>query len=303
MKKNLLLILGICLIAFSCKFDDEEITTGYTSVYIPNQDYNRNVVVGEGLEVKVGVVLAGILDNKQDRSVNFQLSPELILINGQSLLPDNLYTLSNESSISIPKGELKGYLSVKLDSTTFLTDPKALTGEYILPLQLTTSGDIEKINEEKNYIRLSVSYFAKQHGNYTYHGTSTASDGTSSHYENRATETNSFRLLQTIGPKKLQLVADPTDNIDPLKNKVILNLEVATRGGGTVTLSTDENSPIAIQAVGESKYDEPSKTFYLNYRYTDANGLTHTAADTLTFRNRIRDVQANGLYLNEWRGF
>jgi hypothetical protein len=26
-------------------------------------------------------------------------------------------------------------------------------------------------------------------------------------------------------------------------------------------------------------------------------------SESLVFRNRIRDVQSNGLYINEWRGF
>lgn len=302
MKKKLILALGITLSLFSCKFDDEEVTYGTTSVYIVNQDYNRNLVVGEGLELKVGVALGGLMSNNETRSVNYVVAPELVTATTQVVMPESYYTLGDKQAIFIPEGELKGYLSVKLDSAAFLADPKALTGEYILPVRLTTSGNIEKVNDEKNYIRVSVSYFAKQHGNYQYHGTTTSSDGSSVHYENKAIETNSFRLLKTAGPRTLQMVADPTGDTDPAKNTFSLNVEVATHGGGEVTITPVSGAAIQVEPAGTSTYDEKSKTFYLNYRY-DNNGLTHTAADTLVFRNRIRDVQDNGLYLNEWRGF
>jgi hypothetical protein len=51
---------------------------------------------------------------------------------------------------------------------------------------------------------------------------------------------------------------------------------------------------------GSSTYDEANYTFILNYKYS-SGGFDYEVADTLTFRNRIRDVQEDGLGVNEWR--
>ena len=301
MRNKLLIALGISLSLSSCKFDDEEVTYGTTSVYILNQDYNRNLVVGEGLELKVGVILAGLVSNHENRSVNYVIDPSIITADTVTEMPAGYYTVGDKQSIHIPEGELKGYLTVKLDSAAFLADPKALTGEYILPVKLTTASGIDKVNADMNYIRVSVSYFAKQHGNYQYHGTRTA-NGISEAYENNPTETNSFRLLQTAGPRKMQVIADTKAATDPAKDTYSFYVEVATKGGGEVTITPIPGAPVQVQPVGTSTYDEATKTFSLNYSYT-VNNVTYTIAETLVFRNRIRDVQANGLYLNEWRGF
>lgn len=112
--------------------------------------------------------------------------------------------------------------------------------------------------------------------------------------------TNSFRLLQTVGPQRLKMVADPTDMLDPAKGTYSFLLDTPISGDGLVTLLPDPESTIQIIPVNESRYDIASKTYYLSYKYSLNDGTEFTVSDTLVFRNRIRDVQENGLYINEW---
>ena len=290
----------------SCGFDEEEITFGTTSVYFYNQEYNRNVVVGEGLRVRPGIMFSGLLNNSQDRVVGYTIDPSIISDPSKTELPAEYYTLSDATKIVVPAGEFQGYLSVTLDSAAFLADPKAVTGEYVLPLRLTESNDVDSINSEKDYMVISISYWAKQHGNYYYSGrtlrTSVTADDTLS-YENNSTINESVRELVTLGPNTLLVKSDPTSTSeDPGKGKFDFTVEVPILGGGQVVISSDPESSIEVLPNGTSTYDAEARIFYLNYKYTDGDWECE-ASDTLVFRNRVRDIQADGQGVNEWRGF
>ena len=79
-------------------------------------------------------------------------------------------------------------------------------------------------------------------------------------------------------------------------------LTLPTKGGGNVVLSPDPKSSIAVEQSGVCTYDESTKTFTLNYKFTK-NGVNYIASDVMVFRNRIRDDQGNGVKINEWEGF
>ncbi|GAB6119479.1 BT_3987 domain-containing protein [Dysgonomonas termitidis] len=305
MKKYLLISVILLGIFYSCGFEEEDVVYPYTSVYLPNQSYNRNIIVGEGLELEIGVIFSGVVDNRQDRSVSYTIDPSLINTAGQYELPQTFYSFG-DSEIRIPKGQLKGYLPVKLDSLTFLNDPKSLTGEYIIPIRLVSSSTIDSINAGMNYMKLSVSYFAKQHGNYTYSGKITATNAgvsTETTYANISTVTESYRLLKTTGPTRMRVVADATSQSkDPAKATYSFIVDVPVYGGGEISILPDPTSPVVVSPDGKSTYDVSTKTFRLNYQYAKG-GSTYKVSEELVFRNRIRDVQSNGLYINEWRGF
>jgi hypothetical protein len=289
-----------CLAFASCRYDDYEVELPDTSVLFNYQNYNRNLVVGEGLDMEVGVVFAGVLNNKLDRTVRFEIDQSMVPV-GKTLLPASLYTLGNQSEIVVPKGSLKGYLPMKLDSLAFLADAKALTGEYVFPIKITSVENIDVVNEAKNYMVISVSYFGKQHGNYTYSGTRTG-NGETKNYNNVATSTNSVRKLTTVGPTIFRVEADPEGSNDPNKGVCTFLVDIPIYGGGAVTISADPASKVAVSPDGTCEYDVTTKTLTLNYKYT-VGDVEWKASDRMVFRNRIRDVQSNGLYINEWRGF
>jgi hypothetical protein len=323
--KNLLFYvfkgLVICAVfaGFSgCKFDDPELTYPYSSVLFTYQDYVRNIVVGEGLKLNAGIVLAGMVDNHADRIVEYEIDPTLVTDDwdmqerGKSVLPSAYYTLGHLSEITVPKGHLKGYLPIEMDSVAFLADPKSLTGEYILPIRLTSSADVDSIPPEKSYVRMSISYFGKQHGNYYYSGDLFKSmDGVVydfGAYAYITTENESRRFLQTVGPAKFRMVADARNRADPLnilsgtnitgRVSFLIDIQVS---GTSLTVEADPDSPYAVRPAGTSTYDPATRKFHLEYEWTLEDGTICKIVEDLVFRNRIRDDQGNGIYINEWR--
>jgi hypothetical protein len=296
----------VAMLSYSCSFDDNEIVYSYTSVLFPYQDYNRNIMVGEGLSLNVGITMAGVINNDRDRVVQYIIDPSLITESGKSILPSSYYKCENTSQMVVPKNSLKGYMHVELDSTLFLGDKKSLTGEYILPIRLVSSSDVDSISPDLGFIRISISYYARQHGYYTYSGNivkTKAGNVTSADYSNQPSVTDSRRFLNTVGPDRFRVEADATNAADPATGVYTFLLDVPVNGGGNVTISADPDSPVQVYPDGASTYNVESKTFTLNYTYTAADGTTCKVSESLVFRNRIRDVQSNGLYINEWRGF
>jgi hypothetical protein len=102
-------------------------------------ELGRSVVKDEGLKLDVGVYLAGVLENKSERWVKFSIDPSLLAGTSYTLLPADYYTLSNTSKFVIPSGSFIGKITVKLDSTKFLNDRKAVGYNYAIPLRLTES--------------------------------------------------------------------------------------------------------------------------------------------------------------------
>lgn len=302
MRKNIFIVLILSTILGSCGFEDEVISYGTTSVYFYNQEYNRNIVVGEGLNLKAGIMFSGLVDNDKIRVVNFAIDASIVSNTTKSVMPSSYYTLSSNSEFLIPKGEEQGFVDIKIDSTAFLADPKSLTGEYVIPFRLTGSNDVDSINAAKNYMVLSICYWAKQHGNYYYSGQTVRQLGTTIEtltYKNNSTISESMRELVTVGPNSLMIKADNTaGSKDPCIGKLSLLVEAPVLGSGDVVISSA--SGIQVTGNGTSTYDANSRTFYLKYKYMDG-AYNCEATDTLIFRNRVRDIQSDGQGVNEWR--
>lgn len=87
------------------------------------------------MKLNIGITFSGVLHNNQDRVFDYEIDPSLVPM-GKKILPTHYYTCNNASQIVVSKGELKGYLTVELDSVLFLNDPRSLTGEYVIPIRL-----------------------------------------------------------------------------------------------------------------------------------------------------------------------
>lgn len=289
----------------SCSFENVVPEYPTKKVLFTYQQYNRQVVVGEGLGIEVGFVFAGLPASDRDRVVKFEIDPSLVTNDKQTVLPAEYYTLAQENQTVIKKGSLKSYVPLALDSAAFVNDPKALTGEYVLPVRIVEA-DADEIAEGKDYTLISLSYQGRQYGNYTYFGIATSNTvDQEKKYMNQSSATASVRQLQTIGPDKFRVYADQTSNIDPMKGAFSMIVTVPVDGGGEIVLEPDPDylPGIQIEQDGICTYDVASKTFVLRYKYTDKDGNVWHAEDKMTFRNRIRDDQGDGRVLYEWRGF
>ena len=126
MKK--ILLSALALLSLSSCYDDYVKDYDFNAVYFAKQINTRTVVVGEGQKIQVGAVLAGVMENKKNRDVNFVIDNSLVTpgvlssmksadqyikqaVSGVSelqSLPSDYYTLSNDETITIPKGDHMG---------------------------------------------------------------------------------------------------------------------------------------------------------------------------------------------------
>lgn len=301
--KSLIYSLAIATFVFAgCGYDDDIVEYPTKAMLFTYQEYNRELVIGEGLRFKLGVVFAGLEKSDRDRKATYEIDPSLVP-DGCTLMPSDYYQCSDPSEIVVRKGELKGYMPVTIDSLKFVSDPVSLTGKYVIPFRLVTA-DSDTIPAGKDYMVLHLKYLAKQFGYYQYSGKTIEAGGETVNYHSISTETTSVRQLVTVGPTTLRMIADPYGTAaDPAKAKGFsMLLDVSTSGGGVVIINSDPKSGVVVTANGESTYDVSTKTFILRYKYV-AGGKEYTAEDILKFRNRIRDDQGNGIKINEWEGF
>ena len=310
------IVAVVAIISSGCQYDEYDIQYPHTSVLFVYQDYVSNIVHGEGLVLNVGISFAGIAVNDKDRHVEYIIDPELMNYAppGMTELPDIYYTRQHPSQIVIPKGTLRGWLPVTLDSLAFLNDQRSLTGEFVLPMRLISTADNDSINPEKAFTRISISYFGKQHGFYRYTGEAERTfDGVVfdvNNYRNTHVETNSIRFVQTAGPTKFKITADPLNRNDALRvyaidgsqsGVVSFFVNIPDVYGTNVIIEPDLASPFEVYPTGENTFDPVTRTFNLSYAFMEDARTERKIVEELVFRNRIRDDQGNGIFINEWR--
>src|SRR4030042_503474 len=75
--KKIFVFLILSLATFSC-YEDYVKDFDYSSVYYTYQTDVRTFVVGEGMKIKIGVALGGVMENDIKRSVGFTIDEALI---------------------------------------------------------------------------------------------------------------------------------------------------------------------------------------------------------------------------------
>jgi hypothetical protein len=182
MKKVALALIMISLLA-GC-YDEFRLDYPYTSVAFSNVKGNstedgvlgRTVVKNEGLKLDIGVYLSGVLENTEERWVKFVIDPSLLVGTTYELMPADYYTLSDNSTFTIPSGSYIGRITVTLDSTKFLSDPKSRGKIYAIPFRLTETSADEILAIQSTKI-LQLSYINHYEGFYDQTGTFETREG------------------------------------------------------------------------------------------------------------------------------
>lgn len=311
MKKcNIIILVLLVAIAFSSceQYEDYKTDYKYSTVYFPYQQPLRTVVMGEGLDFEVGVVLGGRRDNQQRETVQYELDISLLAGTGLRLLPEEYYTLSDESQMVIPSGSIFGRVTVNLDSSQFVNDSLSYQTTYALPLRITESsvdsvlqGEYNEATGEyevapKDYTVVAIKYINPYHGtyyhkgvDYTYNSEDQPVDTSIYSFPNLV---NNFTWkLETRGPQTVMTngIGGNTSG-DGGTYAMKLNVD-----GTDVTLENVADGLSDITSVGgnSASYDPENETFYLEYSYTDNQGLRHEVSDTLIFRD-------HGLEFETW---
>lgn len=314
MKKILFFTLG--LLSLTSCYEDYVSDYDWTGVYFAKQHNVRTVVVGEDMAIEVGVVLSGVLSNDQNRNVGYKINEELVTAEGAidgfkqhadtyvkdffaeggvyaiTPMPRDWYTCANENFITIPKGDHLGRMRVEFDAEKFLNAEKdTKLPYYVLPLEITDAGSIDKILEDKATTLIGIRYENKLFGNYWHGGVTEVTDN-----ENGAVISQEKYYTQI--PQADQLVYTlTTTGVNSLKTNKIGNKE----GSMVITLNEDNTVTVSGGNIIDkgSRFNNPKllqdRKLFLNYEYDNGDGTTTHVIDTLTFRNRTRDG------VNEWR--
>lgn len=190
MKKIALGLIMISLLV-GC-YDEFRLDYPYTSVAFSNVKGNstedgvlgRTVVKNEGLKLDIGVYLSGVLENTEERWVKYVIDPTLLVGTTYELMPADYYTLSDNSTFTIPSGSYIGRITVTLDSTKFINDPKSRGKIYAIPFRLTEASTDEILATQSTKI-LQLSYINHYEGFYdqtatfqTFNGSTVINSGT-----------------------------------------------------------------------------------------------------------------------------
>ena len=314
--KKIFVFLLLSVVIISC-YDDYVVDYDYNGVYFPNPINVRTVVVGEGLKVRVGAQIGGVLVNNQKRNVNFKIDNELITpsvlekmqnhnwfwVNGPAKkvtnlqpLPSDYYTLSDPGKIVIEKGWHSGYVTLQVDSVKFLGDGGTLDPIYAVPFYIT-SADADTIVESLRSTVIGIRYEHMLFGNYLHGGKTIVKNAEGSVIETISYPTkvnqssNEIIRLSTISPNSV--ATNGYSRTRTNQHEIVLVLE-----GNNVTIGSASGSTNNFEADGVNSFNGSKllqgRKLFLNYKYQEG-GLTYHCQDTLTFRNRIRDG------INEWQ--
>jgi hypothetical protein len=315
--KKILIILILSVAMVSC-YEDYIKDFDYSAIYFPNPVDVRTVVVGEGLKVNLGAALGGVMENLIDRKVDFKIDNSLITpallasmksstyafiknsvskVTELQPLPASYYTLSNPNQIIIKKGWHTGTVTLKVDSTAFLSDPETINAKYILSLYIN-SADADSLIEAYRSLKVGIKYEHMLFGNYLHGGVTTVKDASGAtiqtipYYTTRSQGDTKIWQLTTISPNTL-VTNGYSDKTSTSKKELKLTLN-----GTNVIISSADGSSNTYEANGSNTFNGAKliqdRKILLNYKYTVGTD-TYECQDTLTFRNRFRDG------VNEWQ--
>lgn len=303
-------------IVTSC-YEDYVKDYDFDGIYFPNPINVRTVVVGEGLKIRVGAQLGGVLKNTKDRKVNFVNDNSLVTsavlkkmqdhswfwvseptskVNTLLPLPSDYFTLSDPGKIIIEKGWHSGYVTLTIDSIKFLSDITTINPIYAIPFRII-SADADTIIESLSTTVIGLKYENMLFGNYLHGGVTTIKN-----LEGITVETLRYNTTVNQSDKEIMRLTTVAPNAIVTNGYSITRSNkqeiLLTLNGNEITVSSTPQSSIKIEADGQSSFNGSKllqgRKLFLNYKYVQ-DGFTYHCQDTLTFRNRIRDG------VNEWQ--
>ena len=321
--RNKILALALAAIcAVSCY---DEYVGDYSKVAcgFANQADVRSLIVGEGMRFSTGIALGGVIDNTEDRRIDFTTDYSLVgdasydalknhtfsyisklmgNVPSISALPASLYEFETEGRHSgqalIRKGSHLGTITVKVDSAAFLSDVGRLYPKDVIPLRISDGNGTDIISDKETTV-IGVRYENMLFGTWYHGGVTEVRDSggnlvrTDVYPASVPQAENLVWTLTTVEPFALTVNAyGNAFNGSKAQMKLTLNAD------DSITVSPVAGADVAVSADGESRFIRSrllqDRKIVLSYSYV-SDGNTCHARDTLSFRNRIRDG------VNEWQ--
>lgn len=274
-------IIAILLSFYSCTpYEDYYGDFEYTTAYFAHSEMNRSVIIDEYDFIQVGAVLGGKLVNDSEEWVQYEFVDTLVTNAGYEVLPEALYTTSNDASdgmtnvITIPEGSFLGMMKITLQSE-FFSDPKAITPTYALAFRIIDAST-DSIGNETTIV--TFKYVSNAVGFYEHRGIAISSDDTLV-YNTADIE------LTTIAPEGTNSVRSDFVQLGPLD----LEFDMTMDSDNNVSLTSGPESDAEITATTPGFFDrENDHNIYLNYTFEN-DGKSYAATDTLVFVRRVID--------------
>src|SRR5699024_1925228 len=273
--KNKILIVILGAFIYSCEnFEITHPDFDYTSGYFPYQYQVRTLVLGDYIydnsndnshKFIISVAMGGVYENKIDRRFVIEKDETLcenllIEADGDTLkaLPANYYTLSNNDEIIIPKGSFNGGVEVQL-TEQFFNDANAIKNNYVIPLRIISSSDVDSILtgqpavrnpdfrnasdwivEPKNFTLFAVKYINEYHGTYFHFGENKVKDIDgyvidNNTYSEKHLIDNKLVKIVTVGRNEVEMTLQLNSDLMKEEQSLLLNFE-----GDNCTISSTD---------------------------------------------------------------
>lgn len=296
----------------------------YTSGFFPYQFPVRTLILGDYIfdntndnnhRFVISAHLGGLYENDKDRSFDVEVDNSLanrllFTANGDTVraLPAKYYSLG-ANKIMIPKGAMHAGVVVQL-TDEFFTDPRAIGLNYVIPVRLKGSADVDTILSgksdnpsadpripaqwlaaPKNFTMFGIKFMNEFHAAYFHYGQSQVKDGVNTVledtvYSHKFLTSNPVTRLATTGRQQVAGTIFLRSAVMTGEVNMLL-----TFNGNNCTISAPAGAGYTITGTGEFKKeayewgDKKRNGIVLNYVVT-RGGQTYTASDVLVVRDR-----------------
>ena len=157
------------LAAVSC-YDSFLEDYDFSACYFASQKPLRTVISDRDMSIEVGVAISGKREVDPNDWAEFEISLPELVGTGLALLPEDYYTLSDPSRMTVKKANLP-LAVVKVSFTdAFYADPLSTTKHYALPFRIIDSS-LDSVLVDKAATVVAVKYESTWSGTYCVQGT------------------------------------------------------------------------------------------------------------------------------------
>ena len=328
-----ILALAAPVLAVSGCYDPYVVDYDQSAIYVAYQYDLRTLVVGEGMKFDFGAVLGGVISNKQDRAIRFEVSDQLVngdlssfggdapftALDGmmgtapvgtlsqsyvteevgaaglQALtpLPASYYKLSDSGKMTVKSGNHTATVTLTADQAAFLSDENAGPRPYYAIGWKIVSADADTVLLSKSFGVIALKLENMFFG-YWYHGGKCTVTSPDGSTTETAYPTRIPADANTSEVYTLTTLSPYSLDVNCFHNDRSKKMLITAKDGSISVSSEDGRITDTGSGWNNARLLQDRKIF-LNYKYTSADGSTTEVSDTLTFRNRIRDG------VNEWQ--